>query len=154
YNKYLLTSYKIQILKSIAKGLNEIHSKGLIHQDIHSGNILSIDFDRIKITDLGLSKFANQHNKEIRVYGILPYIAPEVLQGQEIDEIKLTLDICKNGLRPKIHEETPKILINLLKRCWNANPLKRPTSDEILKKLSYFENNEIIFENLRNFNNG
>src|SRR5439155_944561 len=65
YNKYLLTSYKVQILKDITKGLNEIHSKGLIHQDIHSGNILNVDFDRIKITDLIISICKNNVRPEI-----------------------------------------------------------------------------------------
>ncbi|GBC46116.2 kinase-like domain-containing protein [Rhizophagus irregularis DAOM 181602=DAOM 197198] len=86
YNKYLITTYKIQILKNIAEGLKEIHSKNIIHQDIHSENILTKDFDRVKITDLGSSKFVNQVNdkeKEKKVYGILPYIAPEVLRGQQ-----------------------------------------------------------------------
>ncbi|RIA97406.1 kinase-like domain-containing protein, partial [Glomus cerebriforme] len=86
YNRYLLISYKIQILKDIAIGLKEVHSKGLIHQDIHSGNILNIDFDKIKITDFGLSKYINQksanNNEEKKIYGNLPYIAPEVLRGQ------------------------------------------------------------------------
>ncbi|RIA89348.1 kinase-like domain-containing protein, partial [Glomus cerebriforme] len=163
HNKYLLTSYKIKILKNIAEGINEIHSKGLVHQDIHSGNILNTDFDNVRITDLGLSKFVDQppnnNEKEKRIYGNLPYIAPEVFQGQyytqkadiysfgiiinEVftgkrpyynmfdDELNLIINICKNNLRPKIHENTPKSLIKLLNKCWDAEPLNRPTIDEI-----------------------
>ncbi|RIA97400.1 kinase-like domain-containing protein, partial [Glomus cerebriforme] len=187
HNKYLLTSYKIKILKNIAEGINEIHSKGLIHQDIHSGNILNTDFDNIRITDLGLSKFVDQtsnndnNEKEKRIYGNLPYIAPEVFQGQlytqkadiysfgiiinEVftgkrpfynmfdDELKIIIDICKNNLRPKIYENTPKSLIDLLNKCWNAEPSNRPTTDEIIQKLTYFEADDIIFKELRNFNN-
>ena len=182
-NKYLITTYKIKILKNIAEGLKEIHSKGLIHQDIHSGNILNTDFDRIKITDLGLSKFVDQiSNSQVKkVYGNLPYISPEVLRGQNYtqkadiyafgiiinevftgerpfnnilsDKLNLIIDICKSNKRLEIHKNAPKSLINLLNKCWDAEPLNRPTADEIIQKLNYFETDDIIFEELRNYNN-
>src|ERR1051325_734208 len=51
---------KLQSLWFIASGLNDIHSKGLIHHDFHCGNILeSKDYSgylRTLITDLGLCK--------------------------------------------------------------------------------------------------
>jgi serine/threonine protein kinase len=182
YNKYLITTYKIQILKNIAEGLKEIHSKNIIHQDIHSGNILTKDFDRVKITDLGLSKFVNQqvNEKEKKVYGNLPYIAPEVLQGQDYtqkadiyalgiiinevftgerpfhnvfcDKLNLILDICNNK-RPDIHKNIPKSLVHLLNKCWDATPINRPTADEIIQELSHFETDDIIFEELKSYNN-
>uniref|UniRef100_U9THV9 Protein kinase domain-containing protein n=1 Tax=Rhizophagus irregularis (strain DAOM 181602 / DAOM 197198 / MUCL 43194) TaxID=747089 RepID=U9THV9_RHIID len=183
YNKYLITTYKIRILKNIAEGIKEIHSKNIIHQDIHSENILTKDFDRAKITDLGLSKFVSRDEKKenvYKVYGNLPYIAPEVLRGKRytqnadiyafgiiINEVftgerpfhdviddNLMLDICKNGLRPKIGKNTPKSLVHLLNKCWDATPSNRPTVDEIIQKLNHFETDDIIFEELRNYNNG
>src|ERR1044072_7214130 len=58
---YLLNwNNKLHILNLIAFGLNDIHSKGLIHHDFHCGNILhhkNVDGDlRSLITDLGLCK--------------------------------------------------------------------------------------------------
>ncbi|RIA90489.1 kinase-like domain-containing protein [Glomus cerebriforme] len=53
---------KLYILRDITSGLEDIHKKGLIHQDFHSGNILSInDYNITKITDLGLYKPANEN---------------------------------------------------------------------------------------------
>ena len=66
-------------------GLTKIHSKELIHRDLHIGNILRF-FDKTKITDMGLcrpadyNKLENTNNNNI--YGVLPYIAPEILRGQ------------------------------------------------------------------------
>ncbi|CAG8829387.1 19240_t:CDS:2, partial [Gigaspora margarita] len=68
--KYLKNNYpkldfkkKIIQLHSIAEGLKEIHKKGLIHKDFHSGNILSSGNDvnffadlKCHITDLGLCR--------------------------------------------------------------------------------------------------
>src|SRR6266542_4730031 len=75
---------KLYIIRDIIHGLCNIHEKGLTHQDFHSGNILNNTgtLNYINITDLGLCKPANEksekHNKN--VYGVLPYVAPEVLR--------------------------------------------------------------------------
>src|SRR5581483_3493158 len=77
-------SYKFYILSDIARGLSNIHKKRLIHQDFHSGNILhnGIVF---YITDLGLCRPADEKSEKYNknVYGVLPYVAPEVLRGKK-----------------------------------------------------------------------
>jgi len=49
------------------------------------GNILSGKLhggrDNCYITDLGLSRPVNEANEK-NIYGVLPYVAPEILQGQ------------------------------------------------------------------------
>ena len=97
------------------------------------------------------------------VFGVLPYLAPEVLCGRQYtkpadiysfgiimneffsEEIPygdvahdhiLTVNICR-GDRPKISEDTPKLLADVIKRCWDARAENRPTANElyqILKK--------------------
>ena len=79
---------KLNYLFHIAYGLNEIHEKGLIHHDFHCGNILNNKYSGgdifSQIADLGLCKpidyFKNKANNDI--YGVLPYVAPEVLRGK------------------------------------------------------------------------
>ena len=72
---------KLQSLYYSARGLKEIHNKGFIHKDLHSGNILSNDnYKLIYITDLGLCKPVDEH--EEKIHGVLPYVAPEVLRGK------------------------------------------------------------------------
>src|ERR1043166_6020167 len=50
-------------------------------------------------------------------------------------DLFLALDICQ-GLRPTIRAEIPKELKELIEKCWDANPEKRPTSEEIFYTLS------------------
>ncbi|RIA88393.1 kinase-like domain-containing protein [Glomus cerebriforme] len=59
---------KFKILCQIAYGLGNIHKEGLFHQDFHSG----------------LSKSANEKSEKNKknVYGVLPYVASEVLRGK------------------------------------------------------------------------
>ena len=73
---------KIQILYSIISGLNIIHQEQLTHRDLHSGNILHFEKlpQKVMIADLGLTALVNQEPSSI--IGVVPYIAPEVLNGE------------------------------------------------------------------------
>ncbi|CAB4436711.1 unnamed protein product [Rhizophagus irregularis] len=150
---------KLKILQEIARGLDNIHQKGLIHHDFHCGNILKDDRFTL-ITDLGLCRPANvksSQNECKELYGVLPYVAPEVLRGkgytQESDiygfgiiayevctglppyhdithDKFLAISICQ-GLRPKSNYKIPQLILNIIKQCWDADPLKRPKVNEL-----------------------
>ncbi|EXX70207.1 Ipl1p [Rhizophagus irregularis DAOM 197198w] len=135
---------KLWSLYSIAYGLKDIHKKGLIHHDFHCGNILSDFVEFAFITDLGLCQPANvkpSQNSNKKIYGVLPYVAPEVLRGNEYsknfppyydiahDEF-LAMKIC-NGLRPKSNYKIPQLILDIINQCWDADPLKRPKADEL-----------------------
>ncbi|EXX76228.1 kinase-like domain-containing protein [Rhizophagus irregularis DAOM 181602=DAOM 197198] len=152
--------HKLYSLFDIAIGLQDIHDKGLIHQDFHCGNILS-NFDQgTFITDLGLCQPANvksSQNSNKKIYGVLPYVAPEVLRGKEYTQASdiygygiiayeictgfppyydiahdefLTMKIC-NGLRPKSNYRIPQLIFDIINQCWDADPLKRPNASEL-----------------------
>ncbi|UZO08593.1 uncharacterized protein OCT59_028846 [Rhizophagus irregularis] len=57
----------------------------------------------------------------------------------------LAIKICK-GLRPRFNIKVPQLVVRLIKRCLDANPLNRPTTEEtheILKKwLNDLNNNQ------------
>ncbi|RIA94423.1 kinase-like domain-containing protein, partial [Glomus cerebriforme] len=78
---------KINNLFWIAGGLNEIHANGIIHRDLHISNILhrNVKYFDTCITDMGICKPADYiatENTKNSTYGVLPYIAPEILRGQ------------------------------------------------------------------------
>ncbi|RIA78892.1 kinase-like domain-containing protein, partial [Glomus cerebriforme] len=60
--------------------LESLHKLNLVHGDFHNGNILYDDYKYPVISDLGLCRPVSQHNVKNDVYGVLPYIAPEVLR--------------------------------------------------------------------------
>uniref|UniRef100_U9UTI0 Protein kinase domain-containing protein n=1 Tax=Rhizophagus irregularis (strain DAOM 181602 / DAOM 197198 / MUCL 43194) TaxID=747089 RepID=U9UTI0_RHIID len=146
---------KIRNIHYIALGLVEIHQKGLIHRDLHIGNILMNDTNTC-ITDMGLCRPAGASDKTA-IYGVLPYIAPEVLRGKNYTEASdiysfgiimyeiisglrpyndvghdenLTISICQ-GLRPTFNIKVPQLIKYLIDECLNANPSDRPTAEEI-----------------------
>ncbi|EXX70637.1 Cdc15p [Rhizophagus irregularis DAOM 197198w] len=163
-NYFISTNWysKLWILRSIASGLKEIHNKGLIHRDFHSGNILTSHTEGTcaYITDLGLCQPANvksNKNSNKKIYGVLPYVDPEVLRGKEYTQASdiygygiiayeictglppyyniahdgfLAIRICQ-GLRPKSDYKTPQLIFDIINQCWDADPLKRPNADEL-----------------------
>lgn len=61
-----------------------IFMRNHVHQDFHSGNILIYQKDGKlypAIGDLGLCRPLNKANDESKIFGIMPYIAPEVIRG-------------------------------------------------------------------------
>ncbi|RHZ63145.1 hypothetical protein Glove_332g18 [Diversispora epigaea] len=162
--------HKLKNLYYLSSRLMIIHKLDIVHQDFHPGNILSSDFKNhpLQISDFGLSKIigANPDSPEKKnIFGVLPYIAPEVLSGDaeytkaadvysygiiayeivtefppypDIPHDKdLAMKIC-NGLRPKIPFRTPKLITRMIMRCWDARVTLRPTFEELYYELKKY----------------
>ncbi|RIA84367.1 kinase-like domain-containing protein [Glomus cerebriforme] len=165
--KNLNCNFKIKNLTDIISGLVGIHKAGKVHKDFHSGNILFIDPCTPIINDLGMCQPVHIENNKKQsvegVYGVMPYMAPEILRGYQYTKAAdiysfgiimneyisgetpyndiphdhvLAVKICK-GFRPKISEDTPKLIADLILKCWDVKIENRPTANElyqILKK--------------------
>ena len=82
----------------LADALAHAHSRGVIHRDLKAANVIITTSGRLKVLDFGISRrvepgkggngttvldesWESQHT----FTGTLPYVAPEVLKGQEAD---------------------------------------------------------------------
>ncbi|GET02553.1 kinase-like domain-containing protein [Rhizophagus clarus] len=165
--EYLKTNFnklnwesKITYLYDIITGLKFIHDNYLIHRDLHIGNILKLKY-KVAITDMGLCKPTISNARKNNIYGVLPYIAPEILRGQTYTSAAdiysfgmimyeiisglppfhdvghdnyLAIKICR-GLRPRFNIKVPQLIVSLIKRCLDASPSNRPKVKEISKIL-------------------
>lgn len=74
---------RLQWAQQIVEGLVYLHSKGIVHQDINSMNILLDQAYQAKIADFGLAKLKmhsqSSSNHDNNPAGKLAWIAPEIL---------------------------------------------------------------------------
>jgi len=71
----------------IGDALQEAHSKGIVHRDIKTDNIMINIKNQAKVMDFGLAKLKGslKLTKVSSTVGTLAYMAPEQIQGGEVD---------------------------------------------------------------------
>src|SRR6185503_3318127 len=67
---------KLECLRDIAYYLNIIHLHGLVHCDLHGGNIVLHNYYGITpfICDFGLSQWVNSRQQNSTIRGVLPLL--------------------------------------------------------------------------------
>ncbi|GES92818.1 kinase-like domain-containing protein [Rhizophagus clarus] len=135
-HNHLKWKERIKIAFLTINALYRIHEENSIHRDLNSGNILYSQFnDSWYIGDLGF-------------FG--PADKPSL--NYEHDH-KLATNIV-NGIRPKIVPGTPLEYENLMKQCWDADPLKRPKIRKLLNEISEIDASyQNVSDELQTINN-
>ncbi len=153
--RVLATDRVLDIVAQTASALHAAHSAGLVHRDIKPGNLLITPDGRVKITDFGIARIADQVPLTAtgQVMGTVQYLSPEQASGHPASP---TTDIYSLGIvayeslagrRPftgesqvaiamaQINEAPPELAVtisepvrNLVYACIAKNPADRPTS--------------------------
>jgi serine/threonine protein kinase/tetratricopeptide (TPR) repeat protein len=78
----------IRIVSQIAEGLREAHTRGVVHRDIKSANILLTDRDEAVILDFGLAKLpaSGSVTQTDTFSGTVAYSSPEQIRGERVDQ--------------------------------------------------------------------
>jgi serine/threonine-protein kinase len=74
----------LSIIAQTARALSVAHAQGLVHRDVKPGNVLITPDGRVKVTDFGIARLADQVplTQTGQVMGTAQYLAPEQATGQ------------------------------------------------------------------------
>lgn len=166
----------------VAKGMAFLASKNCIHRDLAARNILLTHGRITKICDFGLARdIKNDSNYVVKGNARLPvkWMAPESIfncvytfesdvwsygiflwelfslgsspyPGMPVD-FKF-YKMIKEGFRMLSPEHAPAEMYDIMKTCWDADPLKRPTFKQIVQLIEkqISDNSSHLYSNLSN----
>jgi len=145
----------LDIVAQTALALQAAHAAGLVHRDVKPGNLLITPDGRVKITDFGIARIADQVPLTAtgQVMGTVQYLSPEQASGHpaspttDIYSLGIVAYEALAGRRPftgesqvaiamaQINETPPELpatvaepVRNLVYSCIAKNPADRPAS--------------------------
>lgn len=145
----------LDIVAQTASALQAAHAAGLVHRDIKPGNLLITPDGRVKITDFGIARIADQVPLTAtgQVMGTVQYLSPEQASGHPASPATDTYSLgivayeCLAGKRPftgesqvaiamaQINEQPPPLpptvpipVRNLVMAMIAKKPADRPSS--------------------------
>lgn len=154
----------------IARGMEFLHSRKIVHRDLKSLNVLLDKTQHVKICDFGFSRFAEQTTLMTSNIGTPHWMAPEVLRrgsrytskvdvfayGVVLWELltsetpyegynpqQIISEVLNFDARPNLPDTGNMQIRDLIVRCWDREPDVRPSFSDIVK---LFKNTALMYD--------
>lgn len=145
------------------KGMRYLHASKLLHRDLKSSNLmLDKDFN-CKVGDFGLTRISRGAAavQMTGQCGTFQYMAVEVLANKPYSEkadvfsfgillwemvarklpyfgmqpMQVGIAVLQQGMRPPIPPKCPAPLVKLMRACWDSDPNRRPSFEQLVQAL-------------------
>jgi len=155
--------YLTKIVLDVATGLHDMHNFGLIHRDLAIRNILIMSDDTAKLNDFGLSRGVDTKKDEGKTasnIGPVRWMSPESLRQtyspksdvwmfgvmlwemfareapyKDKSAVEVAVMTFSTGCTLVLDPKWPEGGRSIMADCWNKEPTKRPTMNEIQVRL-------------------
>ncbi|KAK6773041.1 hypothetical protein RDI58_028279 [Solanum bulbocastanum] len=153
----------LKVAIDVSKGMSYLHQNNIIHRDLKTANLLMNENQVVKVADFGVARVQVQSGVMTAETGTYRWMAPEVIGHRPYDRkadvfsfgivlwelltgklpyefltpLQAAVAVVQKGLRPTIPANTHPMLVELLEKCWQQEPLLRPEFSEILDILQH-----------------
>ncbi|CAK8563046.1 unnamed protein product [Lathyrus sativus] len=154
----------LELALDIARGMQYLHSQGILHRDLKSENLLLDEDMCVKVADFGISCLESQTGSAKGFTGTYRWMAPEMIREKrhtkKVDVYSFAIvlwelitgltpfdnmtpeqaayAVTHKNARPPLPSDCPLAFSHLIKRCWSSNPNKRPHFVEIVSNLERY----------------
>jgi len=175
---YMSSTERTIAAYDIARGMQFLHSRKIVHRDMKSLNVLLDDNKKVRICDFGFSRFANENTLMTSNIGTPHWMAPELLiKGTQYsskidvyafgivlwelatcetpyngcDSSYIVNSVIHNDMRPPLPTNLNPDMKNMITQCWDRKPDVRPSFEDIVKqfKISQLQFNGAKWEEVK-----